>query len=243
LGGETMTKQEPRRGGKSRVLLVDDHSLVRAGLAKLVASQEDLEVCGEASDAAAALRLIRRHEPDLVIVDLTLREGSGLELIKQAAALDSSIKMLVLSMHDELLYAERALAAGAMGYVSKQEPSRVVMEAIRRVLEGRVYTSEEIAERVLRRSTGKAKSEGGLPTDVLSDRELEVLGLLGDGLNTREIAERLNLSTKTIDTYRENIKSKLGLNNANELLRFAVAWSLDPEGSASADEAPDSSPD
>jgi DNA-binding NarL/FixJ family response regulator len=219
---------DQEHGDTTRVLLVDDHSLVRAGLVKLINGQADLEVCGEASDATTALRLIRRHEPDLVVVDLMLREGSGIELIKQVAALDSSLKMLVCSMHDEALYAERVLAAGAMGYVSKQEPSRVVLEAIRRVLLGRIYTSEEIADRVLRRSSGKIKEGEGSPTDTLSDRELEVLGLLGKGLNTREIAEQLNLSTKTIDTYREHIKTKLGLKNANELLRFAVAWTLDP---------------
>jgi DNA-binding NarL/FixJ family response regulator len=230
---DTNPDSEPQQpqSDKVRILLVDDHSLVRAGLVKLVSSQADLEVCGEAADATTALRLIRRHKPDLVLVDLMLREGSGIELIKQVAALDSSLPMLVCSMHDEALYAERVLAAGAMGYVSKQEPSRVVLEAIRRVLSGRIYTSEEIADRVLRRSSGKLKQGQGLPTDTLSDRELEVLGLLGQGLNTREIAEKLNLSTKTIDTYREHIKTKLGLKNANELLRFAVAWTLDPNSS------------
>jgi DNA-binding NarL/FixJ family response regulator len=210
------------------VLLVDDHSLVRAGLAELINGQGDMEVCGQASDAATGLRMIREHKPELVIVDLMLRDGSGVELIKQVTALDSSVKMLVCSMHDEMLYAERVLAAGAMGYVSKQEPSRVVLEAMRRVLSGRIYTSEEIADRVLRRSSGRIKKQDESPVDVLSDRELEVLGLLGQGLNTREIAERLQLSTKTIDTYREHIKMKLSLKNASELLRFAVAWTLDP---------------
>jgi DNA-binding NarL/FixJ family response regulator len=215
-------------GSKARVVLVDDHSLVRAGLVELVRGQADMEVCGEAPDAATALRVIRRERPDLVIVDLMLRDGTGIELIKQVVAEEPSVKILVCSMYDETLYAERVLAAGALGYVSKQEPSRVVLEAIRRVLSGWIYTSDEIADRVLRRSTGKVTEPGESPVDVLSDRELEVLGLLGQGLNTREIAGRLKLSTKTIDTYREHIKMKLGLKNANELLRFAVAWTLDP---------------
>jgi DNA-binding NarL/FixJ family response regulator len=223
-------------GEKARVLLVDDHSLIRAGLVELVRSQADMEVCGEASDSATALRLIRKHHPDLVVVDLMLRDGTGLELIKQVVTEDTHVKFLVCSMYDETLYAERVLAAGAMGYVSKQEPSRIVLEAMRRVLSGRIYTSEEIADRVLRRSTGKVTAPGESPVDVLSDRELEVLGLLGQGLNTREIAGRLKLSTKTIDTYREHIKMKLGLKNANELLRFAVAWTLDPSHVRRADD-------
>jgi DNA-binding NarL/FixJ family response regulator len=225
LGDRSSPSRTP---GKTRVMLVDDHSLVRDGLAELISGQEDLEVCAQASDASTALRLIREHRPDLVIVDLMLRDGSGSELIKQIVELDSSIKTLVCSMHDEALYAERVLAAGAMGYVSKQEPSRLVLEAIRRVLSGRIYTSEEVTERVLRRASGKSGREGESLIDVLSDRELEVFGLLGQGLGTRKIAERLKLSTKTIDTHRENIKNKLGLRNSHELLRLAVAWTLDP---------------
>jgi DNA-binding NarL/FixJ family response regulator len=185
-------------------------------------------VCGEAADAGTALRLFREEQPDLMIVDLSLRDGSGLDLIKQITNQESSTKILVCSMHDEALFAERVLAAGAMGYVSKQEPSKVVLEALRRVLSGRIYTSEDVADRVLRRASGKVPDKNTAPIDVLSDRELEVLSLLGDGLSTREIAERLNLSTKTIDTHREHIKTKLSLRNTNELVRFAVAWSLDP---------------
>jgi DNA-binding NarL/FixJ family response regulator len=228
-----VTHQSKRTGSsieqrKSRVLLVDDHSLVRKGLADLVNGQPDLEVCGEAADVGTALRLIRKHKPELVIVDLMLREGSGIDLIQQVVDLDSSVRMLVCSMHDDALYAERVLSAGAMGYVSKQEPSRIVLEAIRRVLSGRIYTSEEITDRVLRRSSGKGEAPEQSPVETLSDRELEVLYLLGEGLTTREIAERLDLSTKTIDTHREHIKTKLGLKNVNELMRVAVAWTLDP---------------
>jgi len=213
---------------KKTVLLVDDHALVRKGLAELIDAEGDLRVCGQAADASTALTLTRRLRPSLVIIDLMLREGTGLELIKQIAALDSEIKMIVCSMHDEALYAERVLAAGAMGYVSKQEPSRVVLEAIRTVLSGRIYASEDVADRLLRKVSGRTREHEGSPVDSLSDRELEVLTLLGQGLNTRAIADQLKLSTKTIDTYREHIKTKLGLKNANELLRFAVTWTLDP---------------
>jgi len=223
-----LSDRSPHDPQKKTVLLVDDHSLVRKGLAELIDDEHDLEVCGQAADASTALTLTRRLQPDLVIIDLMLREGTGLELIKQIAALDPDIKMIVCSMHDEALYAERVLAAGAMGYVSKQEPSRVVLEAIRGVLSGRIYASEDVADRLLRRVSGRTGDQQGNPVDALSDRELEVLNLLGKGLNTRAIADQLKLSTKTIDTYREHIKAKLGLKNANELLRFAVAWSLDP---------------
>ena len=222
--------KDVKTGDKARVVVVDDHALVRAGLVELVRGQGDLEVCGEASDVSTALRLARECKPDLMIVDLTLRDGSGLDLVKRVIAQDSSIRILVCSMHDEMLFAERALAAGALGYVSKQEPSKIVLEALRRVLAGRIYTSQEIADRVLRRASGKSPETSGTPVDLLSDRELEVLGLLGEGLSTREIADRLNLSTKTIDTHREHIKTKLSLKNTNELVRFAVAWTLGPPG-------------
>jgi DNA-binding NarL/FixJ family response regulator len=225
-----MAEQPPqtRKAATTSVMLVDDHALVRDGLADLINGQDDLEVCAQASDAPTALRLVRKHRPELIVVDLMLRDGSGTELIKDIVGLDLSTKVLVCSMHDEALYAERVLAAGAVGYVSKQEPSRLVLEAIRRVLSGRIYTSEEITDRVLRRASGKSDGQDESPIDVLSDRELEVFGLLGQGLDTRQIAERLTLSTKTIDTHRENIKNKLGVRKAHELLRLAVAWTLDP---------------
>jgi DNA-binding NarL/FixJ family response regulator len=211
-----------------RVLIVDDHALVRSGLSELIGHEAGLEVCGEASDAATALTKVKETQPDIVIVDIMLKEGSGVELIKQIRALDPSIRMLVTSMHDERLYAERVLNAGAMGYVSKQEPAEKVIQAIRQVLAGRVYVSEQMADRVLRRVSHGAEDPKQSPLDALSDRELEVLNLIGQGLSTRQIAEQLHLSVKTIDTYREHIKSKLNLKTANELVRYAVAWTLDP---------------
>lgn len=214
---------------KQKILIVDDHSLVRSGLSDLLNSQADLEVCGEAEDAATAVGLVREKHPDLAIIDIMLKGGSGVELIKQIKALDPSVRMLVSSMHDETLYAERVLSAGAMGYVNKQEPASRVLDAIRQILAGRVYVSEKIADRVLRRVSHGAGEPGRTPLDTLSDRELEVFTLIGQGLATRQIAERLNLSIKTIDTYREHIKTKLDLESANELVRSAVAWTLDTE--------------
>lgn len=218
--------ESPSRNVK-RVLIVDDHSLVRSGLAELIGREPDLEVCGEASDAPTAIRLVQETKPHVAIVDIMLKEGSGVELIKQIKALDSTIRMVVSSMHDENLYAERVLRAGAMGYVNKQEPAERILEAIRQVLAGRVHVSEQMADRVLRRVTRGSEEEAGTQVDALSDRELEVLQLIGQGKATREIAEQLHLSIKTIDTYREHIKTKLGLESANELVRFAVAWTLE----------------
>lgn len=215
--------------GKKKILIVDDHSLVRSGLSELLSGEADLDVCGEASDAASAVGLVRETHPDLAVIDIMLKGGSGVELIKQIKALDPSVRMLVSSMHDETLYAERVLSAGAMGYVNKQEPASRVLDAIRQILAGRIFVSERIADRVLRRVGQAAGEPTRTPLDALSDRELEVFTLIGQGLATRQIAERLNLSIKTIDTYREHIKTKLNLDSANELVRSAVAWTLDAE--------------
>ena len=174
---------------KKRILIVDDHALVRSGMTEMIARETDLEVCGEAEDAALALQLVRERRPDLVVIDISLKEGSGVELVKQIHVEDPSIRMLVCSMHDETLYAERALRAGAMGYLNKQEPAESIMRAVRTVLGGRVYASEELADRVLRRVSRGTDNPGDSLLDALSDRELEVLGLLGEGLSTRQIAD------------------------------------------------------
>ncbi len=213
--------------GRFRILIVDDHALVRAGLAELIEAEPDLEVCGQAAEAPAALDLIAKTHPHLVVVDLVLKEGSGLDLIKQIKAIDPTIRMIVSSMHDERIYGERALAAGAMGYVEKDQPVEVLLAAIRRVLAGEISVSDRLSGRILRRVSGSGK-ESSSPVESLSDRELEVLELIGRGQTTRAIADRLNLSTKTIDTYRENLKSKLGLKTANELIAWAVSWVIDP---------------
>lgn len=218
--------QEVTRGGTTRVLLVDDHEIVRAGMKDLIESEPDLEVCGQASGAPEALTILRETHPHVVVLDLSLAEGSGIELAKQIKAEEPTTKVIICSMHDDMLYAERALHAGAMGYVNKQEPAERILDAIRGVLEDRVVVSRRIAERILHRAARRDRTSGS-PIESLSDRELQVLELIGQGMATREIAETLHLSVKTIDTYRENLKTKLGLNSATELVRYAVAWTLD----------------
>ncbi|NIO33172.1 MAG: response regulator [Gemmatimonadetes bacterium] len=224
---ETSGRRRKLDAPVARIGLVDDHALVRRGLAEMVDREPDMEVCGEAADASSALDMIEIAEPELVIVDITLKEGSGLELIKQIKVRYASVRMLVLSMHDEKIYAERALRAGAMGYLNKEEPADKVIEAIREVLAGRIYLSGQMADRILQRLVDREADLERSPIDALSDRELEVLELIGRGLTTRHIAKELHLSRKTVDTYRENLKAKLQLSTAAELVRFAVAWTLD----------------
>jgi DNA-binding NarL/FixJ family response regulator len=180
------------------------------------------------------MRLLHETRPHVAIIDLMLEEGSGMELIKQIKAADSTVRMIVCSMHDDNLYTQRVLQAGAMGYVNKNDPAERVIDAIRRVLAGRIFVNEAIADRILRRVAQTGDKEVGTPVDRLSDRELEVLGLLGQGMTTRQMAEKLNLSTKTIDTYREHLKTKLDLDSATALIRYAVTWSLDPDSVAEA---------
>ncbi|MGD2218050.1 MAG: response regulator transcription factor [Gemmatimonadales bacterium] len=230
-----MTKDDAGTGGRkrkldapvARIVLVDDHALVRRGLAEMIDRESDLEVCGEAADVSEALDLIETAEPELAIVDITLKEGSGLELIKQIKLRYPAVRMLVLSMHDEKIYAERALRAGATGYLNKEEPADKVIEAVREVLAGRIYLSGQMADRILQRLVDRESDLERSPIDALSDRELEVLELIGRGLTTSQIAKELHLSRKTVDTYRENLKAKLQLSTAAELVRFAVAWTLD----------------
>jgi DNA-binding NarL/FixJ family response regulator len=209
-----------------RVLLVDDHEIVRSGLADLIDSESDLMVCGQVSGAPDAMSLLREKRPHIVIIDLSLADGSGIDLIKHVKASDPTVKMIVFSMHDDTLYAERALHAGAMGYVNKNEPLERILEAIREVRANRVFVNDRIANRVLRR-VAQRDDRPRSPIETLSDRELEVLELIGEGMTTREIGEKLHLSVKTIDTYREHLKSKLELGSATELVRYAVAWTLD----------------
>jgi DNA-binding NarL/FixJ family response regulator len=215
---------------KSTVLLVDDHPLLRQGLARLIDQAPDLAVCGEAEDAAGALEMVRTLRPDVAVVDMTLRDRKGVELVKELAAAHRGLKMLVLSMHDESLHAERALQAGARGYVMKQEAPHLVLAALRKVLAGEIYLSERMNARVLQRLVGGPKADDAAPpspVEVLSGRELEIYALLGQGLATREIASRLGVGVKTVDTYRERIKDKLKLRTAAELLRSAMRFSED----------------
>ncbi len=206
-----------------RVFIVDDHPMMRDGLRQLIGNESDLEVCGEADDGPEALQQIRALMPDLAIVDITLRTGSGLELIKALADAGVTCPVLVLSMHDESLYAERVLRAGGRGYIMKQEGGRKIMEAVRRVLEGRAYVSEKLAAAIIDIFSGH-RPETANTVEKLSDREFEILQHIGHGLTTKEIAQRIRISVKTVEVHRVNMKQKLGLRTATELIRFAVRW-------------------
>ena len=210
-----------------RILIVDDHPLVRTGFVQLISDEPDLEVCGEAADETEALQKVGALRPDLVIIDLSLAGGSGLNLIERIKAHYADITMLVASMHDESLFAERVLAAGALGYLNKQEAPSNIIKAIRRVLEGRVYVSDKLTERLLDSLTGMVNVPGQSPMQRLSNRELEVFELIGRGMTTGKIADHLKLSTKTIETHRENIKKKLGLASGQELTRRAMHWLME----------------
>ncbi len=207
--------------GKVRILLVDDHPIVRQGIRMLVGQQEDMTVCGEADSAAAALEAIERSSPDVAIVDLSLKESSGLELIKDIKIRHPALRVLVLSMRDETFYAERVLRAGARGYITKEEGTEKVIEGVRKVMDGEIYLSEKLAGRMLSRYVS---GDAGPLVQTLTDRELEIFELLGNGLTTREIAEKLYLSPKTVESHREHIKEKLRLENATELLKHAIQW-------------------
>ena len=209
---------------KRTVLIVDDHPIVRQGLAQLINQEKDLEVCGQAEDAHEAMQAIRQLQPDMVIVDIALKDTSGMELIKDLKVRYPDLPVLTLSMHDEAVYGERALRAGARGYVMKQEATGKVVTAIRRVLSGEVYVSEGMAAKMVSKLVGGGTRTASSPADSLSDRELEVFRMIGEGFGTREMAEKLHLSIKTVETYRAHIKDKLGLQDANELLRTAIQW-------------------
>jgi DNA-binding NarL/FixJ family response regulator len=206
------------------VFLVDDHPLVREHLTGLLQAQADLAVCGEAADAPAALELVGRQAPDLVILDISLKRSNGLELIKSLKELWPRLPVLVLSMHDEMLYAERSLRAGALGYITKEEATVSILSAVRRVLGGQVYLSERMAGRMMRKMVGGAAPELASPLEVLTDRELEVFQMLGRGLGTRRIAQELRLGIKTVESYRARIKEKLRLADGNQLLQHAIQW-------------------
>lgn len=215
---------DEKREGMTKVLIVDDHPLMRKGLIMSLEAEPDIQICGQASNAEEALSIAEVEEPDLVIVDISLPGMSGLELIKHMHAIRPNILTLVVSRHDESLYAERAIRAGARGYVMKLEAGKVMMKAVRRVLNGGIYVSEEINERLLMGLASGQDTVAQSPFDVLSDRELEVFELTGRGYGTREIAERLHLSVKTVESYRARIKNKLNLSSAAELMQHAVQW-------------------
>ena len=209
---------------RTRILLVDDHPMVRERLAELINREPDLCVCAEAEDRHQAIEMIRARHPELIIVDITLKNSDGVELIKDIHSRWPTMLMLVLSMHDESLYAERVLRAGARGYITKQEATRSILLAIRRVLEGQIFLNENTASQILGRLTAPHSTLAASPVESLADRELQVYELTGRGLNTRQIAQQLHIGVKTVETYRHRIREKLRLAHATDLLRSAIAW-------------------
>jgi len=211
---------------KSRIMILDDHPIVREGLTKLLEGEPDFVVSGEAEDIPSAIALLSQLIPDLLIMDLTYPTGNGIDLIRYVRKDNTRLPILVLSMHDSFLYAEQALRAGANGYITKVEAPKTLVRAIRKVLAGDIYLNDETASALLKRSLSLAKNAARDEHDVLrlSDREREVFALLGRGLGTRQIAEKLAVSIRTIDTHRENIKHKLNLKNASQLLQCAIEW-------------------
>ena len=217
-------KQRKTKDNKSKILVVDDHPMIREGLVRLVDNEQDLAICGQADDALEALKAISETKPDVVVVDISLKNSSGIELMKSIKAQYPKLPVLILSMHNEALYAERALRAGAMGYIMKQEASEKLLAAIRHVLCGQIYVSDKVSKRLIRKLARGKTDMVASPIDSLSDRELEVFHLIGQGYGTSQIAEKLYLSIKTIETYRTHIKEKLNLTNSRELLQYAIQW-------------------
>jgi DNA-binding NarL/FixJ family response regulator len=214
---------QPRKT-KARVLLVDDHPILRKGMAQLINQELDMMVCGEAEEAPKAFELVGTLNPDVALVDISLKGGNGLELIKNIKARYPDLPLLVLSMHDETLYAERALRAGSLGYIMKEEAIEKVLTAIRQVLAGEMFLSDRMKGRLLNQLVGGRIKQGGSSIDSLSDRELEVFRMIGEGRGTRQIAEELRLSIRTVEAYREYIKDKLNLKNGTELVQHAFSY-------------------
>lgn len=208
----------------SQVFLVDDHPMVREHLAHLIDQQPDMRICGEAVDLAQALEGIGQTHPDIAIIDISLRCSNGLDLIKEIKARGWTVPILVLSMHEESLYAERVLRAGALGYINKQEPSKNILFAVRRVLDRQIHVSAAVSERLVKQAIGGLAGSEVLPVTRLADRELEVFQMIGRGLGTRQIAEALGLGVKTVETYRARIKEKLSINDGTQLSRHAIQW-------------------
>lgn len=224
-----MNRELDARKAKYRVFLVDDHPIVRHGLTQLINREPDLVVCGESEDGSNALTAVRTAKPDVVVVDLTLKRSSGFSLIKNLNAFDPKLSILVLTIHEESLYAERCLRAGAKGYLMKEEAMENVLLAIRRVLAGQVYLSEEMQEKMFRSSGKRSETVIASPLEKLSDRELEVFRLHGQGVGTRQVAKQLHLSLSTVYSHRARIKVKLGACTGTELIQHAVKW-VETEG-------------
>jgi DNA-binding NarL/FixJ family response regulator len=223
-----MTQLSPKAASRtrSRVFVVDDHPIVRQGLAMMINQEADLVVCGEAEEAESALAAIAAERPDVLLLDISLPGPDGIDLLKTIRATDASLPVLVLSMHDESVYAERALRAGANGYIMKQEATENVLVALRRILAREVYVSDRVASTMLRQLTSGAATPAEGPVARLSDRELEVFRLIGEGHGTRQIAEELHLSVKTVESYQAHIKEKLALHSSRDLVQRAIEWRL-----------------
>lgn len=216
--------------GQYRIFIVDDHPVFCLGMTQLIDKEADLEVIGSEETAVAAIEVIEKMRPDLAIVDISLKDSDGIDLVREISHRHPELPMLVLSMYDESLYAERAILAGASGYIMKQEAIPVVVKAIRHVLDGNLYASEKLKEKVFQRMVSRKKRlDEKFPLEPLTNRELEVFRLIGNGLSTKEITEQMHISHKTVGTYRENIKNKLGLKHYTELVKFAVHWSRQME--------------
>ena len=226
-----MNQQSVAPAKKTRIFVVDDHPIVRQGLSLLIDRERDLMVCGEAEEAQTAMQQIALSRPDILIVDISLNGPDGLDLLKSIRARFPSLPVLILSMHDEMIYAERALRAGANGYIMKQEATEKVLVAVRQILDHKVYVSDRIANRMLQQYISGSAAEKNSPIADLSDRELEVFRLIGAGHSTRMIADELHLSVKTVESYQAHIKEKLSLKSGRELVQRAVQWSVS-EGAA-----------
>lgn len=215
----------------TRILIIDDHPLVRLSLKGVIERERDLVVCGEAEDREQALAAVAASKPNLAIIDLTLKNSDGMELIKDLRHRYPKVQILVLSMHDEDLHAERAIRAGARGYITKQEAATKILVAIRQILKGEIYWSEKAAARVASKSVGRSRPSTGFPLDCLTDRELQVFELIGAGRSTRQIAATLHIDVSTVETYRARIKEKLNLKDALDLLQYAIRWHVATQAS------------
>jgi DNA-binding NarL/FixJ family response regulator len=218
------SSSQKKPSGKTRILIVDDHPMTRDGLVHLIDGESDLVVAWKAENASQAMDIVTKQRPDLMLTDITLPDKSGLELIKDVRAIQPGLAVLVISMHDETFYAERCLRAGARGYITKQEGGTRLMEAIRQVLDGKVYVSEKMTALIIELFSGKSRGTAKSPISQLSDREFDVYQLIGRGQSTKEVADQLHLSEKTVAVHREHIKKKLGLKSAGELVHHAIRW-------------------
>jgi DNA-binding NarL/FixJ family response regulator len=224
LPEEPITRTSRHQTTKTKIFLVDDHPIMRQGLADLINQEKDLFVCGVAEDFQSGLSRINAEKPDLVVLDISLKGSNGIEFLKNLKVHHPKMRVLMLSMHDEALYAVRALKAGASGYIMKQETTDKILAAIRHVLKGEIYLSEKMGRKMMYQLVGGRADRTGSPMEDLSDRELEVFALIGQGHGTRQIAEELHLSIKTIESHRAHIKEKLNLKNATELVQHAIQW-------------------